>query len=222
MSPEDRIPFVTFLGREKVPVSVAVAFLKQILPFAGQGLRPDQVFLLSDGSIQVEAGVPVPGYRAPENRGSPPREIEDVYVAGTFFYELLSGRRLGQLPEREILHGSALSRVLDELEDLSVELQMLLKAMLAFRAEARADVRLVQQELSQQKSEPSTIQKWMQQRSQWVATTSQAEVHAAPPEAPQKSMVSWVALLGMRGCLLVGGGAFLVGILGALWLWAYR
>ena len=72
--------------------------------------------------------------------------MADVYIAGILFYELLSGQRLGQLPEREILHASALRKVIQEL-DPEPEIATLLRAMLDFRPKARLELGLLCDEL---------------------------------------------------------------------------
>lgn len=73
-------------------------------------------------------------YVPPEGGGT---SAGDVYTLGTIFYEALTARPLGHLPEREILHGSTLDRLIRQMESTPASLRGLLKSMLDFRPEAR-------------------------------------------------------------------------------------
>ena len=153
--------------------------------------------------MEVRPTPPTPGYRAPENRGGKPTTGEDVYVVGTLYYELLSGRKLGQLPEREILHGAALDRALDEMEELSTSSRMLLKALLAFRPESRVDARLALQELERMRVDGPSLEEWSAEA---LFPQKTIPIPAPPPRWP------WVLGLGclLLGALLacgIGGGA---------------
>lgn len=208
-------------------MSVAVQIALKLLLHAGKGVHPDHVFLHADGQLTVVSATPGPGYRAPENRGTAPQPLEDVYLIGTILYEFLAGRRLGQLPEREILHGSALDRVLEEIPALPDALKIILKAMLAFRPEARAGVKLVQQELSQLELSSPDYETWVRQypvfqSGKTDAKTSVPPIHAADPAPIQRSTASWIALAGMGGCVVLAGIAFLVGLGTAIWLGSLR
>lgn len=205
--PPSPVPLTGVLGAQRVPESVTLALVELLLSRAGAGVHPEGVHFLSGGGVEITPHPPSPGYRAPENRGAPPNETEDVYVVGTLFYELLSGRRLGQLPEREILHGAALDRALDELEDLHVSTRMLLKAMLAFRPEARVDARLALQELKRLDGEGPSLSDWMAETLFVVAP-----VPAHPPK--KGGALRWVALAGCLGALF-----FFCAVGAALALW---
>lgn len=208
-------------------MSVVIQIGLKLLSHAGKGVHPDHIFLHADGQLDVVSATPGPGYRAPENRGAAPQPIEDVYLIGTILYELLSGRRLGQLPEREILHGSALDRVLGEIPALPDALKIILKAMLAFRPEARAGVKLAQQELSQLEPSVPDYETWVRQYSVFQsvktdAKTSVPPIHATDPSPIRRSTTSWIALAGMGGCVVMAGIAFLVGLGTAIWLGSFR
>lgn len=208
-------------------MSVVVQIGLKLLSHAGKGVHPDHIFLYADGRIDVVSASPGPGYRAPENRGTAPQPIEDVYHIGTILYEFLSGRRLGQLPEREILHATALDRVLGEIPSLPEDLKIILKAMLAFRPEARAGVKLAQQELSQLEQSPPDYATWVDQypvfqTSKPDAKTSVPPIHTSDPAPIRRSTTSWIALAGMGGCVVIAGIAFLVGLATAIWLSSFR
>lgn len=206
--PPSPVPLTGVLGAQRVPESVTLALVEILLSRVGTGVHPQGVHFLLGGGVEIQPHPPSPGYRAPENRGGPPNETEDVYVVGTIFYELLSGRRLGQLPEREILHGAALDRALDELEELHVSTRMLLKAMLSFRPEARVDGRLALQELKRLDGDGPTLSDWIGE-----ALFAPAPVTARPPEK-KAGPLRWVVL---AGCLGLMGLFCAVGAALAVW-----
>jgi serine/threonine protein kinase len=181
------------LGLEALPAAQCKQVLRALLEKAGVGISPSHILLHADGSLDVTAGEPEPGYRAPES-SSGPDATADVYVIGTLYYELRTGRRLGQLPEREMLHGPALDRALDDLPDLSMDDRMLLKAMLAFRPASRAQPRLLLSELG----EP-------------VAPLP----GAVPPRPAASSNLRWFALI---GCVLVLSVTCAFGAVLLLWM----
>ncbi len=181
------------LGVEALPAARCKQVLRGLLEKAGVGINPSYILLHSDGSVDVTGGEPEPGYRAPES-SSGPDATADVYVIGTLYYELLTGRRLGQLPEREMLHGPALDRALDDLPDLSMDDRMLLKAMLAFRPASRAQPRLLLSELGESAA-PLPM--------------------ATPPRPASAGNLRWFALI---GCVLVLSFTCAVGAVLILWM----
>lgn len=177
-------PLKELLGTQVLPAALRKRVLLALLQQAGVGINPSHILLFPDGRLQVEGAGPAPGYRAPESNGSPD-VTADVYVIGTLYYELLTGKRLGQLPEREVLHGPALDRALDDLPDLGTDDRMLLKAMLAFRPASRAEPRLLMGELA----EPAVV--------------SSAPAPRMPSPPPQKNL-RWFLLIGCVGLLSLG------------------
>ncbi len=188
-------PLKELLGIQALPVVLRRPVLRALLQQAGVGINPSHILFFPDGSLQVEGASPAPGYRAPESTGSPD-VTADVYVIGTLYYELLTGKRLGQLPEREVLHGPALDRALDDLPDLSIDDRILLKAMLAFRPASRAQPRLLLAELVEARG----------------AAPVQVPPAALPPPPPPKNL-RWFALIGCVAALSMGcavGGILLI------------
>lgn len=192
----------TLIGSRKLPESVVLPLVGLLLKKAGVGIHPDGVFFLPKGGVEIRATPPSPGYRAPENRGGRPEEIEDVYVIGTLYYEMISGRKLGQLPEREILHGTALDRALDELEELHISSRMLLKAMLSFRPESRVDARLALQELGRLSAEGPSLDDWAVEA---LFPQKTVPIPRPPARWPWAVGVGCLLLMATAFCALMGG-----------------
>ncbi|HND28493.1 MAG TPA: hypothetical protein PKY30_01140 [Myxococcota bacterium] len=191
-------PLKALLGVEALPAPQRKRVLRELLNQAGVGINPSHILIHPDGRLEVTGAGSAPGYRAPEG-GDRPDPTADVYVIGTLYYELLTGKRLGQLPEREMLHGPALDRALDDLPDLSMDDRMLLKAMLAFRPAARAQPRLLLQ-------------------SELVGTEPAQPAAALPaiesPRPAPTTNLRWFALI---GCVLILSVSCAVGAVALLW-----
>lgn len=205
------VSLASVLGERKVPESVALVVIERLLEGAGSGIHPDSVWFQVDGSMEVQASTPSPGYRAPENRGNAATEAEDVYVIGSIFYELLSGRRMGQLPEREILHAAALDRALDEMEELTISSRMLLKAMLSFRPESRVDAPLALTELKRLQADGPTLADWVAEA---LFAPKKPGISPRPPKKAQSNTLGWI--LGI-GCLMFLTASCVGGLIGVLW-----
>jgi serine/threonine protein kinase len=168
--------------QRSVELSLDIVLL--LLEQAGVGLHPDQILLYSSGKLEIQPGEPTPGYRAPEYQGQV-QPLQDVYVAGVIFYELLSGKKLGQLPEREMLHAGALNRVLDELPGFSPDIYMLLRAMLAFRPESRLSPQLAKKELRELRGTGAGLN----EQAQSLVLSAKRSATLIPDEPPAATLI---------------------------------